>query len=283
MGIIRKFGIAIAGVFILAPNAALTKPIISWTDRVLNVRVDADNGAEIGTSFVSKINLQNVVLSPNAGISEYVSVEPDEFDNIVAGQEYDVNIQIGTANAILGKIFEGVIVLRNTGATEILSRPLPIEIEFGDSIELVDGIDYVPPNDWQVAVEKFDAAEETYIQILTPETLLDAANPENGHIPPDIVLEVRPNPNSFSLSQYVDHYEEGWFADYPDQSSSVTGLLDVITVSDLNSPEGRVPYLAAFVELNPEQIMTIIASGDAADLRDEVQNEINYIIETLGR
>jgi len=157
-------------------------------------------------------------------------------------------------------------------------------IRSGKTVMLTNNIRYTPPDSWEAYVDRYEEAEEVRLEILTPETSLAIAGPESGHIPSDINLNIYPNPNLFSLDEFVNEFEDGWYSHYKERVRSTTGQLSLVTVSE----EGVLPSHVVFVELNPNQIVVISSLGRDSILltekaKQDIINEVNYITKELGR
>ena len=231
-----------------AARPASTGPPVSWTPNTVNERTAVGAPLQrLSLSFVSANELTNIQVRVVPELQPFLTVTPTAFPIIPAYEPIALEITFSAPEETVPGVYEGTIQLKGDGgesSQETNAKPLSITLEIVERVTLPVGeseVSFTAPPEWRVSLDEVDD-----ISLYSPAAIheIDAGGLVT---PPDITITSLTNPTSLSISDFLDQYEQGWYATYDKIDFVVLNGHDAALLSDTAAPIPRVPEFAAFI------------------------------------
>lgn len=253
------------------PNATLvqspsTQPKISWSQKQLELILSPGETATRSLTFTSDQSLQNIVIEPVPELAPFLSIQPNTFANVPAGQPQSVRFTFSIpATATLGT-YDGTVHVRLGSQT--LPQTLKIHLDLWGVLTSPLGFQVRYPPQWLTVNETGGA------NLYKPESQTNLNSPEH-YTPPTISIHVFDNPSGISLSDFASAQDDGWYAGYGNVSSLTVGDREAIFFSDADAITSREPALAVFIVVG-DRVVLVVGEKASAAIFSEVLDRLTF-------
>lgn len=203
----------------LSSNAAVQRTPqarISWSDENhVEIILSPGENASRSLIFTSNLNFQDIVIEPVPELAPFISIQPNSFANVLAGQPQSVMVNYSIpANTTLGT-YDGTVHVRLGSQT--LPQTLKVMVNVWQTFTESTGFRISYPPEWS-AHDSPDGV--VFRNVPTPSLLSDTA------LQSESFFEVRfletANPGMLDVDQWFNEYFANGFPEQPLLTSRLT-------------------------------------------------------------
>jgi hypothetical protein len=248
---------AIALFILVSPVPGFSASPIHWEPKKIEETVAQGHEKTKVVSFTTKKDLTDVVVWIVPELQPYVSAVPSSFSSISKGDMVTLTLTLSAPTDAPLETFDGTLHLRSSSgkSNETYAKPMPVMLTtiLPTAQVINEGLaitfNYSPG--WTIS------PEGSKRRLYSPAATTAIAN---GDLvtPPDITITIIENPSSSSLSDFLNTYQEGWFAVYKESIPITIDGHEGIRVSDLTAEIPSIPGIAVFVDVDD---MIVLVTG----------------------
>ena len=99
---------------IMAPESAAQRrqPRITWSDNQVEVVLSPGENLTQDLTFSSSLDVEDIVFEPVPELAPFLSVQPSTVANVVADQQYDVQLNFDIPSDAVLDTYDGVVLIR---------------------------------------------------------------------------------------------------------------------------------------------------------------------------